>query len=124
MEHKNGTAIEEEALAVRAVLMMTKDAGWAKIEVQSDCKSVVNQINASNVQDISIATVLEDIEEMKEGFEQGDFSFVYRAGNMCSYALVQHAIKLVHDIEWDIEFSVWLMDIARKDMRAVAPFYN
>ena len=62
--------------------MMAKDVGWTKIEVQSDYKLVVNQINAS--QDISIATVLEDIEKMKEGFEQCNFSFVYRVGNMCS----------------------------------------
>ena len=69
MECRRRNAIEEEALAVRAALMMAKDARWTKIEVQSDCKSVVDKINASNVQDISIATVLEDIEEMKKEFE-------------------------------------------------------
>ena len=85
---------------------------------------MVDQINASNVQDIRIATVLEDIEKMKEGFEQCNFSFVYRAGNMRSHTLAQLAIKLIHDIEWDNEFPVWLMDIVRKDMRAVASFCN
>ncbi|XP_027184260.1 uncharacterized protein LOC113782577 [Coffea eugenioides] len=65
MERKNGTTMEEEALAVRAALVMAKAAGWTKIEVQSDYKSVVDQINASSVHDISIATVLEDIEELK-----------------------------------------------------------
>ncbi|XP_027157187.1 uncharacterized protein LOC113758609 [Coffea eugenioides] len=124
MERKKGTAMEEEALAVRAALVMAKAAGWMKIEVQSDCKSVVNQINASSVHDISIATVLEDIEELKEEFEECNFSFVYRTGNTCSHTLAQNAIKLVHDIEWNKEFQVWLMDIARKDMRAVAPFCN
>ena len=85
---------------------------------------MVDQINASIVQDISIATVLEDIEEMKKEFEQCNFSFVYRAGSVCSHTLAQYAIRLVNDIEWDTEFPVWLMDIARKDMRAVAPFCN
>ena len=95
-----------------------------QIQGRSDCKSVVDQINASHVQDISIATVLEDIEELKEDFEECNFSFVYRAGNMCSHTLAQNAIKLVHDIEWNNEFPVWLMDMARKDMRAIAPFCN
>ena len=67
---------------------------------------MVDQINASNVQDISIATVLENIEEMKEEFEQCNFSFVYRSGNMCSHILVQYAIKLIHDIEWDNTFPI------------------
>nr|XP_027067422.1 uncharacterized protein LOC113693034 [Coffea arabica] len=126
MECKMGTAMEEEALAVRAALVMAKAVGWTKIEVQSDCKSVVDQINASSVHDISIATVLEDIEELKKEFQECNFSFVYRTGNTCSHTLAQNAIKLVHDIdiEWNNEFPVWLMDMAWKDMRAIAPFCN
>ena len=104
MERKKGTATEDESLAVRAVLVMAQTAGWTKMEVQSDCKSVVDQINASHVQDISIATVLENIEERKEDFEQCNFSFVYGASNMCSHTLTQDAIKLIHDIEWDNEY--------------------
>lgn len=101
-----------------------KNEQLKKKEVQSDCKTVIDQINASCVQNISIATVLEDIEEMKTNFELCKFSFVYRTGNMCSHTLAQYAIKLVHDIDWDNEFPVWLREIARKDLRAVAPFCN
>ena len=41
MERRNEKATEEEALAIRVTLMMAKIAGWTKIEVQSDCKFVM-----------------------------------------------------------------------------------
>ncbi|XP_071927599.1 uncharacterized protein [Coffea arabica] len=50
-ESRRGEAAKEEALAIRSALEMVKDAGWTNIEVQSNCKSVVSQINTGNVQD-------------------------------------------------------------------------
>ena len=48
MEHEREKVIEEEALAVRTAIMMTKDAGWTRMEVQSDCKSAVDQIRRTS----------------------------------------------------------------------------
>ena len=64
-ECKRREAGKEEALAIRSALEMAKDAGWTNIEVQTDCKSVVDQINTSNVQDSSIETVLKDIDDLR-----------------------------------------------------------
>ncbi|XP_027125094.1 uncharacterized protein [Coffea arabica] len=88
-----------EALAIRNALVMAKDAGWTKIEVCTDCKSVVDQINTRNVNNYNIATVLEDIQELRQWFQSCSFSFVHRAENRCSHELAQFAVQLVQDIE-------------------------
>ncbi|XP_027172661.1 uncharacterized protein LOC113772268 [Coffea eugenioides] len=82
-----------EALAIRNALVMAKDAGWTKIEVYTDCKSVVDQINTRIVNNYNIATVLEDIQELRQWFQSCSFSFVHRAENRCSHELAQFASK-------------------------------
>lgn len=42
VEQKIEEAAMEEALAMRCALRMAQNAGWTKIEVQSDCKVVVD----------------------------------------------------------------------------------
>ncbi|XP_027086499.1 uncharacterized protein [Coffea arabica] len=46
---RRGEATTEEALAIRCALEMARSTGWTTIEVQSDCKYVVNLINSGNV---------------------------------------------------------------------------
>nr|XP_027124194.1 uncharacterized protein LOC113740878 [Coffea arabica] len=87
VEHKRGEASTEEALAVRAVLMMTKNAGWTKIDVQTNCKVVVDQIDASKTHEGHLATILEDIVELRTDFELCSSSFVHRTGNQCCHML-------------------------------------
>lgn len=61
VNQRKGEAIKEETLAARNAVMMAKNAGWTKIKVHTDCKSVVNKINSCNDYDYNIATILEDI---------------------------------------------------------------
>ena len=42
VEHKRGEASTEEALAVKVALMMAKNVGWTKIDVQTDCNGVID----------------------------------------------------------------------------------
>ena len=82
-ERKRGVASKEEALTIRSALVMAKNAGWTNIEVQIDCKGVVDEINTGNVQDNSIEIVLEDIGNLRQDFECCRFSFVPGARNGC-----------------------------------------
>ncbi|XP_071924712.1 uncharacterized protein [Coffea arabica] len=123
-ECKRGEAGKEEALAIRSALVMAKDAGWTSIEVQTDCKGVVDQINIGNVQDSSIETILEDIGDLRQDFDCCKFSFVPRAGNGCSHSLAQFTVKLIRNVEWKNSFPMWLIDLVRKDMGVVTPFCN
>ncbi|XP_027087538.1 uncharacterized protein [Coffea arabica] len=78
---KKGEAATEESLAIRSALDMAQAAGWTKIEVQSDCRNIVSSINAGNVQDCKLQTILEDIEALKTSFDSCIFSFVPRCEN-------------------------------------------
>lgn len=124
VESKEGQAALEEALAIREALKMARFAGWTKIEVQSDCKSVVDQINSGNVMVENLRTVLEDIQEMRKSLDICNFLFIHRSGNQCSHLLAKFAVKMLHYVEWENQFPVWLIDRAAKDMGVVTPFCN
>lgn len=122
VEIKRGDAASEECLAIRDALMMARDARWTDIEVQSDCKSIVDHINSGSSLVENLRTVLEDIQELRRKFAKCSFLFVHRSGNQSSHLLARFAVKLIHDVQWDNEFPVWLIDRAAKDMGVVTPF--
>lgn len=124
VETKKGEACMEEALAIRTAMQMGKEAGWKKVEFQSDCKQLIDKITAADLKDSSMSTVLEDIWQMREVFEQCTFSFVYRTGNDLCHRLAKFAIKLVNDVKWEHDFPVWLKELALKDYRSEATFCN
>ena len=64
-----GEALMEETLTIRLALQMAREAGWRKIAILSDCKTATDQIKSNNVHDGIIATILEDIEDLTQGFE-------------------------------------------------------
>ncbi|XP_071933020.1 uncharacterized protein [Coffea arabica] len=117
-----GIASKEEALAIRNALLMAKQQGWTQIIVHSDCKLVVEQINRSREYDFTIATILEDVQDLSTGFERCSFVFIPRTENEISHVLAHFPVKLVHDIEWEHDFPIWLVDLVKKDCRVVPPF--
>ncbi|XP_071913987.1 uncharacterized protein [Coffea arabica] len=121
---RRGEAATEESLAIKSALEMVQVAGWTNIEVQSNCKNVVSSINAGNVQDCKIQTILEDIEALKNSFDSCLVSFAPRTTNGCSHAMAQFAAKSIRDIDWETSFPTWLANLARKDMGVVTPFCN
>nr|XP_027124169.1 uncharacterized protein LOC113740852 [Coffea arabica] len=116
-----GTASKEEALAVRNALLMAKQAGWTKIIVHTDCKSVVEQINRCSEYDYSIATIQEDVQDLRIGFDKCSFVFIPRTENEISHALAHFAVKVVHNIEWEQDFPIWLIDLVKREMRRWDP---
>ncbi|XP_027169645.1 uncharacterized protein LOC113769391 [Coffea eugenioides] len=119
-----GVPSKEEALAIRNAILMAKHVGWTKIIVHSDSKSVIDQINRSNDYEYNIATILEDVQELRTHFESCRFVFIPRSENEISHTLTQFAVKLVYDIEWEQDFPSWLMVLVRKEMMVVALFCN
>lgn len=84
----------EETIAIRSALIMAKEAGWTKIEVQSNCKKAIDNILESNGRECCITTILEDIEDLRLGFEHCYFSFVHRNRNKCSHMLAKFAVRV------------------------------
>nr|XP_027109257.1 uncharacterized protein LOC113729129 [Coffea arabica] len=124
VHQRNGTASTEEAFAVRNALLMAKQAGWKKIIVHSDYKSVVEQINRCSDYEYNIATILEDVQDLRTDFDRCSFVFISRATNEISHALAHFAVKLVHSIESENDFPIWLIELGMREMRVVSPFCN
>ena len=55
--------------------------------VQSDCKVAIDMIKTEKIENAAIATLREDIQQLKEMIEQYVPSFIYRLGNMCAYSM-------------------------------------
>ena len=85
---------------------------------------MTEQITRSNEYEYMTATIIEDVQELSLGFESFSFVFIPRTENQISHALAQYAVKLVHDIEWEHDFPIWLIDLVKMDMRVVSPFCN
>ncbi|XP_071906135.1 uncharacterized protein [Coffea arabica] len=83
----------DEALALRAAMMMAKQQGWRRVEFESDCKHVIDTVN-SGEDDVDIATVLSDIKRLKLNFYECCFSFTRRISNSVSHHIAKFAINL------------------------------
>ena len=102
-------------------MKLGKEAGWRKIEIQSDCKSVIDCILTVSCNNCNYAVILEDIQKLREFFDQCNFSFIYREGNEVFHRLVKFAFKLVNNVYWETNFLGWIKDLARKDCEGSLP---
>ncbi|XP_071933729.1 uncharacterized protein [Coffea arabica] len=107
----------EEADAIRQGLVMAKEAGWREIEVQSDCKAVIERIHTKGREEAPIGTILEDIKQLCGMFQCCTFLFINRDGNRCAHQMAQFATKLVFNVIWKQSFPLWLKESIQEDNR-------
>ena len=124
VEWKKGEALMEETLTIRLALQMAQETSWRKIAILSDCKTATDHIRCNNVQDGTLANILEDIADLIQVFDYCTISWVPRTLNIASHRLALFASKLVNDIDWEGDFPCWLIEANRLDERAVAPFVS
>ncbi|XP_071924136.1 uncharacterized protein [Coffea arabica] len=117
---REGNPAVEEALAIREAVIKAKQRGWNKVEIQSDCKLMVDKLKDKNADDPITGTILADILLLSRSFEECYFSFVRREGNCVSHKLARFAISLKDEICWLDSFPTWLTCLAKTDVRAVA----
>ncbi|XP_027091956.1 uncharacterized protein [Coffea arabica] len=106
----------EEALALRAAMLVAKRQGWRGVKFETDCKQVIDRIN-SGENDIDIATVLSDIERLKSSSYECCFSFTRRRSNSVSHQVAKFATNLEETAEWKSDFLVWLLELVQADYR-------
>ncbi|XP_027162557.1 uncharacterized protein LOC113763065 [Coffea eugenioides] len=87
-ERRDGNPTVEEALAIRKAVIKAKQRGWNKVEIQSDCKQMVDKLKDRNNEDPITGTILADILMLSQEFDECYFSFVKRdavsqAGKIC-----------------------------------------
>ncbi|XP_027148760.1 uncharacterized protein LOC113749274 [Coffea eugenioides] len=113
-------AMVEEATAIRTALIKARTMGWRRIEVQSDCKGVVDGIRTGCRKEPKVGAIIEDVLKLGSQFDTCSFSFIKREGNRVGHHLAKFAIQVTSDIEWEESFPVWLVNLAKQDVRAVA----
>jgi ribonuclease HI len=80
-----------EAIAARCALMVTKDHGVARVELVSDCKSLIQRINSSTKDRSVVGTVIADIKLLAQDFESCSFTFSSRKTNVVAHKLARCA---------------------------------
>jgi hypothetical protein len=87
-----------EALVVRRALMVARDHGVMRIDLVSDCLSLIHRIS-SQVQDFSSAgSVIGDIKSLATDFESRSFSFSSHRSNVVEHKLAHSAEPSVCNI--------------------------
>ena len=90
--------------------------GWRKVELESDCKLVVDKINAKE-EVASIATIQLDIWRLMKEFYKCCCSFTRRSNNYVSHYLAKFAITLIDVAEWKLSFPAWLLELVQADVQ-------
>ncbi|XP_071925798.1 uncharacterized protein [Coffea arabica] len=106
----------EEALAIREAMVIAKRMGSRKVELESDCKLVVDKINARE-EEVSIATIQLDIWRLMKDFDKCCCSYTRRSNNYVSHYLAKFAITLIDVAEWKLSFPAWLLELAQADLQ-------
>jgi ribonuclease HI len=84
-----------EVVAVRAALLMSRDHGFRKIILVSDCLSLINQISCSIKDRSDLGTVVGDIKSLKTDFEFCCIRFSSRRSNIVAHKLARSSEPLL-----------------------------
>jgi ribonuclease HI len=84
-----------EALAVRRAVSLAGDEGFGKLQVVSDCLSVIQRINSTMVDRSSVGVIIQDIKSLASNFESISFSHVRRQCNESAHILARLAESFI-----------------------------
>jgi ribonuclease HI len=84
-----------EALAVRRALSLADEEGFRKLQVVSDCLSVVQRINSSMVDRSHVGVVVRDIKDLANSFSSILFNHVHRESNGAAHILARSAERFI-----------------------------
>ncbi|XP_071933645.1 uncharacterized protein [Coffea arabica] len=113
----------EEAKALRLAMLVAKQNGWRRVEFESDCLQVINDINSTNDEAVR-CTVISDIRKLKYRFDECCFAFTKRENNSVSHTLARKALQMECPAEWKECFPGWLLELAHADCKGSCPFFS
>lgn len=104
----SGDRILTEALAIRAGLLYAMEKQWASLEIQSECKALIDRLNEDAEDESQLAVIIRDIKQLQASFWKCKFSLVSQQEDRVSFKLAKFATKLIHDVKWERTFPLWL----------------
>jgi hypothetical protein len=84
-----------EALALRRAVSLAGDEGFDKLMVVSDCLSLIQRINSSELDRSPIGVVVQDIKLLATKFIAVSFSHIFRESNFAAHTLARSAERFV-----------------------------
>jgi ribonuclease HI len=91
-----------EAIAVRRALTVSRDKGFQKIVIVSDCLSLIQRISSVARDRSTLGTVVGDIKTLKTDFESCLFRFSSRSTNVVAHKLARMSEPLVCNFSVDV----------------------
>jgi ribonuclease HI len=84
-----------EALAVRRAISLAGDEGFGRLQVVSDCLSVIQRINSTMTDRSIVGVVVQDIKHLADSFEEVSFTHVRRHCNESAHILARSAERFI-----------------------------
>ncbi|KAL3532952.1 hypothetical protein ACH5RR_006473 [Cinchona calisaya] len=84
-----------EAEAVRLAFLKAKAAGWTRVKLLRTNQAIVKKVNDNLVEDVQLATLLEDISNLKDLFSWCSLSCVSKNCNTLANNLACFAVDLI-----------------------------
>ena len=84
-----------EGLAIRRALIVSKDNGYMKLVLVSDCLSIIQRISSPVRDRSSMGAVVDGIKSLAVGFESCSFKFSSQKSNVVAHVLARFAEPLV-----------------------------
>jgi ribonuclease HI len=84
-----------EALTLRRALSLAGSEGFNKLIVESDCLSLVQRVNSSEVDHSQVGVVVQDIKATASWFSYVSFTHIYHQFNVAAHTLACSAEQFV-----------------------------
>jgi hypothetical protein len=80
---------------VRRAISLAGDEGFGRLQVVSDCLSVIQRINSTTTDRSIVGVVIQDIKHLADSFEEVSFTHVRRHCNESAHILARSAERFI-----------------------------
>ncbi|XP_043710514.1 uncharacterized protein LOC122659471 [Telopea speciosissima] len=113
--HHFKLAVRGEAIVIRCALIEAVAVGFANLQVESDCKEVIDYIHDQNQHPLyEFSTIISDIRRLSSSFDFISFRCIPRAMNGISDALARKALSIMCMTDWP-NSTPWLHDLCESE---------
>jgi ribonuclease HI len=104
-----------EAFAARQGIGLCRELGYQCLQLEGDCKVVVNAILSDSISQVKVEPIIADIQDQINYFQQCEVKFVGRESNSVAHSLARLAVKQTVPVVWVDTFSILVEVSVRKD---------
>lgn len=115
----NCSVLKAELWAVFEGLKMIVDLQLNRVEINTDAKAVIEDLNKVKIKNSGCSSLESQIIRLLEKIPNSELSFSYRESNECANALALKDRHMQHGIEFFHDMSTFIRDSFIKDLTGV-----